>query len=100
MSRNVLLVGAGSYGNFIINEFKENNIYKIAGIIDDDENFNNKCIDGIKVLGEIHDIGYILDNIHVDLVLVAISNLSDEKKNIYNTKMQRKTNISKNYANN
>lgn len=80
MSRNVLLVGAGSYGNFIINEFKENNIYKIAGIIDDDENFNNKCIDGIKVLGEIHDIGYILDNIHVDLVLVAISNLSDEKK--------------------
>ncbi len=80
MSRKVLLVGAGSYGNFIINEFKENDLYEIAGIIDDDIKFKNTCIEEVEVLGKINDIGSILDNINVDLVLVAISNLSDEKK--------------------
>lgn len=80
MVRKVLLIGAGSYGNFIINEFKENNYYEIVGIIDDSIQFENAYIDEIKVLGRINNIKSILKNISVDLVLVAISNLSDDKK--------------------
>lgn len=80
MVRKVLLIGAGSYGNFIINEFKENNYYEIVGIIDDSTQLENTYIDGIKVLGGINNIESILNNISVDLVLVAISNLSDDKK--------------------
>lgn len=80
MVRKVLLIGAGSYGNFIINEFKENNYYEIVGIIDDSTQLENTYIDGIKVLGGINNIKSILNNISVDLVLVAISNLSDDKK--------------------
>lgn len=80
MVRKVLLIGAGSYGKFIINEFKENNYYEIVGIIDDSTQLENTYIDGIKVLGGINNIESILNNISVDLVLVAISNLSDDKK--------------------
>lgn len=80
MVRKVLLIGAGSYGKFIINEFKENNYYEIVGIIDDSTQLENTYIDGIKVLGGINNIKSILNNISVDLVLVAISNLSDDKK--------------------
>lgn len=80
MVRKVLLIGAGSYGNFIINEFKENNCYEIVGIIDDSVQLENANIDRIKVLGGINNIKSILENISVDLVLVAISNLSDDKK--------------------
>ncbi len=80
MSRKVLLVGAGSYGKFIINEFKENDLYEMVGIIDDDIKFKNTSIEEVKVVGGIKDIASILDNINVDLVLIAISNLSDEKK--------------------
>lgn len=80
MVRKVLLIGEGSYGKFIINEFKENNYYEIVGIIDDSTQLENTYIDGIKVLGGINNIESILNNISVDLVLVAISNLSDDKK--------------------
>ncbi|WP_133013999.1 polysaccharide biosynthesis protein [Clostridium cuniculi] len=80
MVRKVLLIGAGSYGNFIINEFKENNYYEIVGIIDDSVQLENAYINGVKVIGGINNIKSILKNISVDLVLVAISNLSDDKK--------------------
>ena len=80
MRKKVLLVGAGSYGKFIINECKKDNIYEIVSILDDDSNLINKSIEGINIIAGISDINSILKNTNVDLVIVAISNLDDEKR--------------------
>lgn len=78
MKKKVLLIGSGNYGKFIINEFKDNSIYEIVGILDDNRNLINKNIENIKIIGTISDINLALKNI--DLVFIAISNLEDKKR--------------------
>ena len=50
---NVLIIGAGAWGDTIIREIKreKSNEYNIVGIIDDDKNKHNTLVDGLKVLG-------------------------------------------------
>lgn len=81
----LLLLGAGSSGEKIIREVKENpsSNYKIIGLLDDDPNKINSTIHGIPVLGKIEALHTIL--IPFDEILIcAPTATSIEMRSIVN----------------
>ncbi len=81
----LLLLGAGSSGEKIIREIKENpsSNYKIIGVLDDDPNKTNLTIHGIPVLGKIEELHTI--SIPFDEVLIcAPTASSSEMRTIVN----------------
>ncbi len=82
---NLLIIGAGMGAKEIIlainNTMK--NKYNIVGIIDDNPNKLNKNILGIKVLGTRCDIPIIVKEKDVNIIYLAIDNITQkERKNI------------------
>ena len=85
LKTRLLLLGAGSSGEKIIREIKENpsSNYKIIGILDDDPNKINLTIHGIPVLGKIEELHTI--SIPFDEVLIcAPTASSSEMRTIVN----------------
>ena len=81
----LLLLGAGSSGEKIIREIKENpsSNYKIIGVLDDDPNKTNLTIHGIPVLGKIEE----LHTIHIpfdEVLICAPTASSNEMRTIVN----------------
>ncbi|MEG0180328.1 MAG: nucleoside-diphosphate sugar epimerase/dehydratase [Peptostreptococcaceae bacterium] len=78
----VLVVGGGSAGEIIINELKENpQLGKIpVGIIDDDINKLGRRIHNVKILGKIKDIKNIVERESIDEIILAMANVTNERK--------------------
>ena len=74
MARNVLIVGAGSGGNEIAKSLKtgKNKRYIPIGFIDSDRNLLGKRIQGIKVLGDLSSIRYLIKKHRINEVFIAI----------------------------
>lgn len=81
-SNRVLVVGAGSAGQMIINELKENpQLNKVAvGIIDDDINKIGRRIHNIKILGDTSQIKEIVEKEKIDEIILAIASIDKIKK--------------------
>lgn len=81
-SQRVLVVGAGSAGQMIINELKENpQLKKVAvGIIDDDINKIGRRIHNVKILGDTSQVKEIVENENVDEIILAIANVDKARK--------------------
>ena len=83
--KRVLVFGAGSCAHIVIDEMfknKEMNMVPI-GIIDDNNIKKGTFLRGVKVLGNRNDIGQIVKEREVDLILIAISKISaSDKKEI------------------
>jgi FlaA1/EpsC-like NDP-sugar epimerase len=71
----VLVVGAGSAGEKLLREIKENPgiQYQVAGCIDDDKRKLKQTIHGVPVLGRVDEIKEILKKEGVDEIIIAIS---------------------------
>ena len=71
-SQRVLVVGAGSAGQMIINELKENpQLKKVpVGIIDDDINKIGRVIHNVKILGDTSQVKEIVEKENVDEIFV------------------------------
>jgi FlaA1/EpsC-like NDP-sugar epimerase len=71
----VLVVGAGSAGEKLVREIKENPgiQYQVAGCIDDDKRKLKQTIHGIPVLGTVDEIKEISKNEEIDEIIIAIS---------------------------
>ncbi len=71
----VLVVGAGSAGEKLLREIKENPEidYQVAGCIDDDAKKLKQTIHGVPVLGSVDDIKEISKREAVDEIIIAIS---------------------------
>jgi FlaA1/EpsC-like NDP-sugar epimerase len=71
----VLVVGAGSAGEKLLREIKENPEirYQIVGCIDDDRKKLNQTIHGIPILGSVDEIKEISESEAVDEIIIAIS---------------------------
>ncbi|NGT41408.1 polysaccharide biosynthesis protein, partial [Clostridium perfringens] len=80
LRKNVLIVGAGHCGRIVIDEMNKNNKFNPIGIVDDDLNKKGTFLNGVKVLGNRDDIEKICKRIKVDIILIAISNLSSNDK--------------------
>ena len=79
---NVLLVGAGTAGHVVINEIKDNPQMKkrVVGILDDDKNKVGRKIHNIKILGTTDDVANIVDEKHVDEIIITMANIAKEDK--------------------
>ncbi|WP_373598224.1 polysaccharide biosynthesis protein [Paraclostridium bifermentans] len=82
---NVLIVGAGSAGDMVIQELKNNPqiLKKPVVIVDDDINKKGRRIHNIPIEGSTKDINNLVEKYKVDEIIIAIANISKyEKKNI------------------
>lgn len=81
-SQRVLVVGAGSAGQMIINELKENpQLKKVpVGIIDDDINKIGRVIHNVKILGDTSRVKEIVEKENVDEIILAMANVDKARK--------------------
>lgn len=79
---SVLIIGAGDCASTIISEIRKekSDLYKIIGIIDDDELKINKYLNGIKVLGTRKDIIEIVEREKIDQILFSIAKIDGIEK--------------------
>ena len=87
----VLLVGAGTAGHVVINEIKRNPQMKkkIVGLLDDDVNKVGRRIHNIKILGTTDDVEKIVNQHHIDEIIITMANVSKEEKKAIIEKCQQ-----------
>ncbi len=77
-----LIYGAGEAGQLLAWRLltrKEGRAYKIVGFIDDDRAKRGLRIHGIEVLGGRSSLARIVDRYRIDLIILAMNNISGEK---------------------
>jgi FlaA1/EpsC-like NDP-sugar epimerase len=82
---NVLIVGAGSAGDIVIQELKNNPtlLKKPIGIVDDDIKKQCRRMHNVPIIGMVKDIDSIVTKYYIDEIIIAIANISrKDKKNI------------------
>ena len=84
----VAIYGAGKSGRELMKALEENENYQPFIFIDDDENLNKKKISGLKVLNLIEGVS-LLKKFSVDLVLLAMPNISYQKQNLIIDKLDK-----------
>lgn len=67
-----LIVGAGRAGNLLIRDLLEHGPFVPSGIVDDDPGKWGTEIHGIRVIGQVGDIGELARSMAVDAVLIAM----------------------------
>jgi FlaA1/EpsC-like NDP-sugar epimerase len=81
----ILIVGAGSAGQMIVREIRQNDTLplKIIGFIDDDPLKKNQRFQGVQVLGRQEKLARLCHDYLIDEVIIAIPSASGKKiKNI------------------
>ena len=76
-----LVIGAGATGKVVIDESRrnKNNHNKVVVVVDDDPNKIGGTFANIPVKGPISDIGTIIDFYHIGEVIIAISDIDEER---------------------
>ncbi|MBZ8177031.1 polysaccharide biosynthesis protein [Corynebacterium sp. 3HC-13] len=77
----VLVVGAGEAGYWLVRSLSDIHAspYQVVGLIDDDpKKLGTRLGGAVKVLGGREELGNLAKRLHVDTVLFAIHNISDE----------------------
>ncbi|MGD9210504.1 MAG: polysaccharide biosynthesis protein [Desulfobacteraceae bacterium] len=77
-SKNLLIVGAGSAGEKLIRELRENKglAYQIVGLIDDNPQKHNLRLHGVLVLGSLDKLGDLVGKYEVEEIAIAIPSAS------------------------
>lgn len=76
---HVLIVGAGEAGQFIALSLKHgsaNRRFKVVGFVDDDPEKQGMFVEGSPVLGTCREIQQLTRRVEIDLIVVAIHNIS------------------------
>lgn len=70
---NALIVGAGEAGVLVLKEYRNNpSLGEIVGFIDDDKTKHNQTIQGVRILGDRHDISKVALAYDVGEIILAI----------------------------
>jgi UDP-GlcNAc:undecaprenyl-phosphate GlcNAc-1-phosphate transferase len=79
--RRVLIYGAGDGGELFLREIRNNREWKYSavGFLDDDAAKASKVIHGLKVLGNVSDLGRVCREHRIDEVLISSSRMPDER---------------------
>ncbi|HML21595.1 MAG TPA: nucleoside-diphosphate sugar epimerase/dehydratase [Aggregatilinea sp.] len=78
-AERVLIVGAGDAGQVTAWRLKHRapgSTYKVIGFVDDDPSKQKMYIEGCQVLGTRDDIARLVETRNIDLIIVAIHNIS------------------------
>lgn len=78
--RRLLIVGAGNAGEILLRTLRsqQNHSYVPVGFVDDDRNMLRKQLHGVRVLGTIKDIPWIVKEKNIEEIVVAIPSASGE----------------------
>ncbi|WP_270942181.1 polysaccharide biosynthesis protein [Romboutsia lituseburensis] len=78
----VLIIGAGSAGELVINEICKNlkSEKLVIGIVDDDIDKVGKVINNIPIIGTTEDIKYIVEKYNIDEIIFSIADISKKRK--------------------
>jgi UDP-GlcNAc:undecaprenyl-phosphate GlcNAc-1-phosphate transferase len=70
--RRILIVGAGQSGRSLLRELRETAGGRVLGFVDDDPALRGRRIQGVRVVGTLEQIGWLLGRLEPDAVLVTI----------------------------
>jgi UDP-GlcNAc:undecaprenyl-phosphate/decaprenyl-phosphate GlcNAc-1-phosphate transferase len=70
--RRILIVGAGQSGRSLLRELRETAGGRVLGFVDDDPALRGRRIQGVRVVGTLEQIGWLLGRLAPDAVLVTI----------------------------
>ncbi|MDK8182001.1 nucleoside-diphosphate sugar epimerase/dehydratase [Paenibacillus sp. UMB4589-SE434] len=81
VTRNAMIVGAGSCGALIVKEMMQQSSARLKPIcfVDDDRTKLHCGVYGIQVEGSRHDIAEMVDRHHIDDIIIAIPSASSEE---------------------
>ncbi|MBE0680847.1 MAG: polysaccharide biosynthesis protein [Anaerolineales bacterium] len=73
-TKRVLIIGAGDEGALVVRELQKSSQLNLipVGFLDDDSAKQKHQIYGVSVIGKVNNIAEVLDNQHVDEVIIAI----------------------------
>lgn len=92
--RRIVIVGAGDAGEMMGRDFQRVPGYEVVGFIDDDPDKHGTDIHGCRVLGDSHSIPSVVEDLHVDDILLAMPSASgDDIRRILNICNQTKAAI-------
>ncbi|HDQ03483.1 MAG TPA: polysaccharide biosynthesis protein [Deltaproteobacteria bacterium] len=79
--KRVLIIGAGDAGEKILREILDNYKldYQVTGFIDDDRAKKGRSIHGVRVLGSVDDMAYILERKDIREILIATPSASGDQ---------------------
>ena len=90
--RRVLIYGAGDMGSLALRQLLMNKaiLYSPIGFLDDDVKKHGSVLHGVKVLGSPEDLEEIVDQYHVEDVVVAIAELESDHLNSVVRRLRQK----------
>lgn len=71
-SRRILILGAGGHGRVILDILLQTGCHDVAGFLDNNPDIHGRRVDGIPVLGSIHELPLLADQFSIDGVIIAI----------------------------
>jgi FlaA1/EpsC-like NDP-sugar epimerase len=77
--RRTLIVGAGRSGRSLLRELRETPGEHVVGFVDDDPQLRRRRMQGVPVLGALHEIDRVLEQTRPDVVLVTIPQAPRER---------------------
>jgi UDP-GlcNAc:undecaprenyl-phosphate GlcNAc-1-phosphate transferase len=77
--RRVLIVGAGRSGRSLLRELREQSGQRVVGFVDDDVALRRQRIQGVRVLGGLDEIGWVLGRLTPEHVFVTIPSAPRER---------------------
>ncbi len=80
-ARNLLIIGAGDFGEKIYREIQDNAElkYNVVAFVDDDASKIGKQIHGTPILGPTTEIRHIAEQLRADEALITISSISSQR---------------------
>ncbi len=76
--KSILIYGAGNIGGLALRYLRMQGGDNVIGCLDDDPKKIRKRFQGVKVLGNRHDIEALVRLYHVDQILIAMNNIASE----------------------
>ncbi len=73
VGKRVLILGAGRAGEMLVRDMRRDSEYLLVGFLDDNPQLKGTKIHGLPVLGSTERLGQILENLDVDVVIIAIT---------------------------
>jgi UDP-GlcNAc:undecaprenyl-phosphate GlcNAc-1-phosphate transferase len=77
--RRVLIVGAGRSGRSLLRELRETPGERVVGFVDDDAALRRRRIQGVSIVGDLDDIGWVVGRLAPDAVFVTIPSAPRER---------------------
>jgi FlaA1/EpsC-like NDP-sugar epimerase len=74
-----LIVGAGRAGRSLLRELRETPGEQVVGFVDDDARLRGRRLQGVPVLGGVHEVARVLENARPATVFVTIPNAPRER---------------------